>query len=233
METHIEVATEQSMAKAIAAIVLYGASNNVTFAMQHPIENGALGAGAPITMSGLLAALTALATEQDGFSKDDFLPDNILSVSHSGLVWWRKPGKRSVFFRTQNGESAFEAPHPGLVFAASGNNLHIAAVMGNDRPTSETPVYEAPYMNVWKGGRLCVGNVPLPGSTLVQKIGAWEDAFFGSYFSHPNGTGLVKHPGDMQGLWTELAEKLPATFPEEVLVPMGVNAAQFCMRIKA
>ncbi|MDN0082348.1 PRTRC system protein B [Crenobacter sp. SG2305] len=234
----VAVHTGSSAARACASIVLYGSDvKSLEFAMIHPIvgEHGKekLGSGQPLTMEGLSLALTGLAKAQAGHQQTDFLPGNVLSTSPVHIAWWRKPGFRTVFFRVGGEEYSFSAPHPGLIMVASGRDLRIGAVQGVERPNPETPVFEAPYFNVWKGGRMCVGNVSLPGATIAARIAAWEDAFFNSWFTHPNGTGSVKHPGDMSGLWQMLREQQGQVtdFPEQALVPMGISAQQFVSKL--
>ncbi|WP_054287214.1 PRTRC system protein B [Gulbenkiania mobilis] len=214
---------------AFAAIVLYGKKDQVRYAVQHPVlENNQLGAGSPITHAGLQQSLLSLAQSQGGLTGQDFLPDNVLRYTPALLAWWRKPGKRTVYFR-RDGEYSFTCQHPGLIFVATAAGLSICAVKGRNRPQYGEQVFHAPYMNVWEGGKLCSGNVQMPDSTLSNRIAAWEDAFFNSYFTHPNGTGLVKFKGDMIGLWEHMRQQ-PEKFPTSALVPLKMTAGQFCER---
>lgn len=212
---------------AFAAIILYGKAQDVQFAMLHGIENNALTQGRPLDQIALQASVASLMESQAGFRQDGFLPDNILMNAPGKLAWWRKPSRRTVFFKLDGEEFSFDCMHPGLIFMATEGSLHVTAVKGNHRPTAESEVFHAPYMNVWDNGKMCTGNVSLPGSTLHERIDAWEAAFFGSYFTHPNGVGLVRFKGDMIGLWQHMRHN-PDVFPEEALVAREQTAQAFC-----
>jgi PRTRC genetic system protein B len=93
------------------------------------------------------------------------------------------------------------------------------AVKGSRRPTPQTPLFQAPYFNVDAQGRICQGNVPVPEGTAVEKIEAWNDAFFRSFFTHPNVAGkLVRYRGGSYAFWRDLLDQRFARFPGRVLV---------------
>ena len=96
-------------------------------------------------------------------------------------------------------------PLPGLVFGASSRAWRVWAVKGSRRPTLGTPLFQAPFFNVNAHGHICQGNVPVPEGTTVEKIGAWNDAFFHSYFTHPNVVGkLLNYRGAFEFVSTWL-----------------------------
>lgn len=224
-----DVNFRQHQASAFGAIILYGSHNAVQFGMYHDIQDNALLAGRPLDQVAVAKSLQSLMAAQQGFSTADFLPDNILVNTAGKLAWWSKPQRRSVFFRLDDGEFSFECAHPGLVFTVTADRLYVAAVKGSERPSADSEVFYAPYMNVWESGQMCAGNVRLPGSTIAEHIKAWESAFFDSFFTHPNGIGMVSFKGDMVGLWQYLRQN-PDTFPEEALVTRGMTAAEFCKK---
>lgn len=155
-----------------------------------------------------------------------FLPENILSVGIDSLVWWVPPARKRVFFNNEKlgGECSAETPHPGLIFSVSGKNeWAVFAVKGKDRPTPGTPLFLAPYFNVWADGKICTGNVTIPPGSTANTISAWEKAFFESYFTHPNVHApqkLVNHKEGAYGFWKKMLGERYKRFPERVLVDM-------------
>lgn len=156
---------------------------------------------------------------------------NVLCDSNDRLIWWRPPTKQSMFFNVDNaacapftGDGVFATP--GLIFMVKDNNLYIYAVKGSDRPTPETKLYQAPFLNVWGSGRVCVGNATRPNQEQARDLLAWERMFFGSRFTHPNFTEkdrLTKGicPGRF---WRQQIKKPRAKFPEMVLVDINWSA---------
>ena len=91
---------------------------------------------------------------------------------------------------------------------------------GSERPTEETSLFRAPYFNVYADGGICTGNVQLAGGTTAERLRAWNDAFFGSFFTHPNVQGkIVTYKGGIFKFWTDMLDGRPPEFPEHVLVP--------------
>ena len=62
----------------------------------------------------------------------------------------------------------------------------VFAFKGRQRPDADTPLSVAPFFNVWQNGTICVGSARLPKGDQVHNHLAWEEAFFRSYFTHPN-----------------------------------------------
>jgi len=153
-----------------------------------------------------------------------FLPANILMVGIDSLIWWVPPARRRVFFQSDQlgGERSAETPHPGLVFRVDGENeWSVFAVKGQDRPTPDTPLFLAPYFNVHTSGKICTGNVTIPSGSTTETISAWEEAFWTSYFTHPNvhaPNKLVEYRGGAYGFWRSMLKGKFKRFPERVLV---------------
>jgi PRTRC genetic system protein B len=72
---------------------------------------------------------------------------------------------------------------------------------------------------VWDDGAICRGNVQVPEGTTTEKIAAWNTAFLGSYFTHPNGKGrLVRYRGGAYSFWRDMLNGKFQRFPERVLI---------------
>lgn len=168
-----------------------------------------------------VAEIATLLTRQ--IKTGGFLPANILSVGIDSLVWWIPPARRRVFVQSEElgGERSAEVPHPGLVFRVDGvGNWWVYAVKGKDRPTPDTPLYLAPFFNVYVNGEICTGNVSIPKGSTTDTISAWEKAFFDSYFTHPNAAKLVNYKGGAYCFWDAMLKGKFKRFPEKVLVKM-------------
>lgn len=167
-----------------------------------------------------LARSLAASVRQGGW-----LPENVLYLEGDRIVWWVAPHRQHIAFKTNEtliGERGAEVPHPGLVFAAARHTWAVWAVKGTKRPGPDTVLYRAPYMNTYVDGTICAGNVALPKATAAERIAAWNDAFFRSFFTHPNGA-MVKYPGGMLAFWRDLLDGKFARFPGEVLIPAGTT----------
>jgi PRTRC genetic system protein B len=208
------------------AILLYR-GGEATFATVHDVTTRG---GRPVILEG--QALTTAAAVQLALDlsknavRGGFVPENLLFLDGDVMAWWVPPARRHIAFRAKElgaDERGEVVPHPGLVFKVDGQrNWFVWAVRGAARPAQNTPLHQAPYFNVWSGGAICTGNVTLPGGTTAERIDAWNAAFFGSFFTHPNVQGkLVKYRGGAFKFWRDLLDGRHAQFPEHTLVPCG------------
>jgi len=164
------------------------------------------GPAEPVTDSFLRTLAGGLGTE----IPLDFLPDTVLYRTGELLAWWVPAQRRTMFFSEHLAQlqpaSGRLAPHPALVFVASRTHLWVRALKRNQRPTRDTRLHVAPYMNTYANGGVCLGTMPLPRSAGVTATGQWVDAFFNSSFTHLVGASrLSTHPQGVAGLWAELA----------------------------
>ena len=223
--------TENEVFSLSKTILVYASKQN-TYATVHDV--GLDADGRPFILPGKAATKEAIASIAKSLIKNvrlgGYLPDNVLSVGVDSLVWWIRPQTKRVFFKCSEfgGERTAETPHPGLVFHVSGNDWSVYAVKGKDRPTPETELFLAPYFNVWSGGKICTGNVTTPGKTTEESIKGWTEAFFNSYFTHPNvhtPSKLVNYKGGSYAFWQSMLDGKHKNFPEKVLVPMNRTLA--------
>lgn len=205
------------------AVLIYRGAQGTALATVHEI---AFVEGEPTIMAGkAMTARAAITLSRDlckGVRHGGFIPETVLYMDGDLLLWWVPPMRRYIVFQTvELGKEACGevVPHPGLVFAASSTVWAVWAVKGNQRPTPDTPLFQAPYFNVWQNGRICQGNVEVPQGTTAEKIDAWNTAFFGSYFTHPNvHKNLIKYRGGAFAFWRDMLDQKFAAFPERVLV---------------
>jgi len=216
-----------------SAILLYRERHGQTvFASVHDViisKEGAatIEAGTPVSKTGLVKMMQTLVPED--CAPAQLLGDHIIAKGSDHLAWYCKPQKRQVWFKNDElgQDVSATTDHPGLVFIIGKGHWYVFAVKGNERPTSGTPLFVSPYLNVWKGGHICTGNIETPKGAMKFSTEAWEEAFFRSYFTHPNQHekgALTKYRGGIFALWRALMKG--RVFPAESLVSSGETLGQ-------
>jgi len=225
-----EVRTKQSKSGLGSAVLIYKGDNHSGsgYVSIHGLNvvNGKpmIGPGRPATVDALRRVLTDLAP--DVIPPPQLVPPNVLSIGPGYLVWWTPPTRRTIWIRNEGvgGERNAEVPHPGLVFAVVRGGWYVFAVKGNQRPDADTRLFQAPYFNVYENGSICVGSTPTPVGGMAEQAKAWEDAFFGSWFSHTNvhpPKKLVNYRGGTMAYQKALLNGKFKDFPERALVSQG------------
>lgn len=188
-------------------------------------------AGTPVTTDAIESLSQSLGRNLDAC----LLPDRILAVSLTRMIWWCPGGRRRIWFNAADADKKSAAKklngklvaHPALVFVAQGRNLSVLALAADRRPELNTRLYVAPYWNLDPRGLMCAGNVKMPDAVSPSLITKFERAFFDSAYSHSHwGHRLTAHPGGHFGLWEELsAAKATQRFPVTYLVPTKTKLA--------
>lgn len=206
-----------------------------TFITKHAIQlstEGAptMGPGAVLDKSDLDTLIKGLR----GVVPVEFLPPNVLVRTQESIVWWTPAAIRPMFYlKDKSAEldqlSGKRFPQPPLLFRASARNLDVRALSRNERPQLDSPLFRAPYWNVYDTGNICLGSTKIPGDASVASMPQWEHSFFQSEFTHSNAsTKLTEHPGGFIGLWKSLAGK--KTFPVEHLADAKETLKKFINR---
>lgn len=245
----MRVTAESGHASAlIAAILVYGRSVShqgvprAEWLSIHDVEQcdgkqPVIAPGRAATREGLRQVLDGIAGKQRHVPA--LFQPNLLAQGDGYLVWWVPPMKRQVWFNAEApiGARTGEVPLPGLVFMVNldtNRGWHVYAVKGSDRPTANTPLFKAPFFNVWEGGAVCVGNVATPTKQAAMQPEAWGDAFFRSYFTHPNiHKDLVNYRPGIYQFWNRLLDGKWESFPDDRLVSANTTvAAEFAKLMK-
>ncbi len=151
------------------------------------------------------------------------LPERLLYFDSAVMLWWLPACQRPLHFNTKEVKQVSGKPvcHPPLLFKAEPGALFVFALEQNHRPTDATPLFVAPYFNLYRDGKMCRGNVALPEalSPDVEEFACWEKAFFETYFTHSNDGMRCAHPKGHNVMWQELASDPKALFRAEWLLP--------------
>lgn len=192
-------------------------------------ENGCPVNARPLSVKdaqGLAKALDTRKAAAKAFLKPKgLLPSSVLHINPSedgSVVWYTKPQTQKLYFSDSLGMASQKLPLPALVWAANKSRLFVYAVATKGKPRLSTPLFNAPFFNLYHNGNVCMGSVDVrisQSATLEEFITAWEGYFFGSYFSHLIG-GHNPIKGNLISLYQRLVEKGSA-FPIEELVPNG------------
>lgn len=181
----------------------------------------------PLTEKEAKTLVKALNTKTQKEKNKDFLkpkgilPTNILQINPSengSVLWFTKSRKQQLYF-TENLEIPNgRAEVPAMLWFANKRSLKIFALSSNQRPTEKTPLFYAPFFNVYENGNVCMGTVDVHiqnSTSLEEYIKNWENYFFNSYFSHlMNEHNPVK--GNCVNLWKSLIN-VDKPFPKEAL----------------
>jgi PRTRC genetic system protein B len=185
-----------------------------------------LGPAQPLTT----AFIEYLAESLSGGAVAEFLPENVLAKTDRMIAWWTPRCVRRMFFENSEGKAQIlngkNFPQPPLVWRVAHGDLKIRALCGNKRPNAHTSLAVAPFWNVSDDGCVCLGTMRSPESASVASIGAWEQGFYESAFTHANVGRLTRQQGGHDALWAKLAGKR-RPFPTDALIQLPQTLAQF------
>ncbi|MCA8229262.1 PRTRC system protein B [Burkholderia vietnamiensis] len=184
-------------------------------------------AGEPVTER-QLAAFAAAASKHAG--QQGFVHERVIFSGSGVVAWWMPAGVRHVWFKSDKplGTRAGPAHQPALLFIAQGDSRHVFALTESARPRRETPLFQAPYYNVYSSGSVCTGNVEIAKQPNAADVEQYEDEFFRSRFTHPNAPMLIQG-GSISTLWRQLLDG--AEFPTDRLVTLDLTVESAIQRL--
>ena len=236
----------------VQAVVFYEnpcKKDEMVFATRHGVgksnEGFSLSSGKPLTIQ----AVKALAKQAQKMikSRPEILPQEVLMADESLIVWWRPAGLTDMLFDVsmhgeQSGRERLQgvclSMHlPPLVFALrrglgsrAWQGIYVYALEKNERPGADTLLFRAPLLNVNDEGSVCWGDGTLPEGRSVCDLNHWENMFFGSKFTHYNGSSPIKSSQPYEWL-AEYSESRPESFPVEMLKPMNTSLSKEVMKL--
>ena len=150
------------------------------------------------------------------------LPKNVLHIDYTAdrVLWYTPPQRRKLYFKSDLGIPTGKAAIPALLWVANLQELKVFALdlQEDEVPNENTPLYNAPFFNVYPTGSVCMGNIAVEVrhcTHLEAFISTWEGYFFNSYFSHLIGQNPIN--GNCVSLWQSLINT-DNPFPIEVLL---------------
>lgn len=139
----------------------------------------------------LAQGLIRSAETNTGFlHANGLLPHNLLHIhvgSSGHAIWYTEAQEQNLFFVNDLGIPSGGAMLPPMIWKATQESLEVFAIKDVKKLTLETPLYYAPYFNVYKSGNVCMGTVDIEidnDSSLEEFISTWQTFFFESKFSH-------------------------------------------------
>ena len=175
----------------------------------------------PLTVQEANALAESLHTVNRVFLQPNaILPTSILHINpgNGTVIWYTTAQQRQLFFVEELEIPSGTAYVPPIIWKASKNDLSVFALSDNRRPTEKTPLYYAPFFNIYEDGKVCMGTVSIDiknSASVEEFVQAWEHYFFNSYFSHLlDGYNPIK--GNFVNLWKDLIGT-DKPFPKEVL----------------
>ena len=208
------------------ALVFYQCKTgfNETYVEYFDMENGIPINPHPLSVNEGKRLATALQVDDENLNllkSSGILNNNLLSfdAKSATIVWYTKAQFRDLHFSSHLGIKSGKAHTPPMVWVADRETLKVFALSTSRKPTINTPLYNAPYFNVYADGSVCMGTVDISTAetgSIDQLMKLWENYFFNSYFSH-----LMSDHNPVKGncvmLWENLIDN-GKLFPTEMLV---------------
>jgi PRTRC genetic system protein B len=207
-----------------ACLLVYELSAEAALVQRADISTDADGtpriaSASPLTREGLGALLRGV----HGLAPTRVvLPEGVVTWDGARLAWRTPARRRRIWFSGKQQPqlqhvSRKEVWHPPLLWVADAGRLHLWAWDGNWRG-AETPLFQAPYLNIYADGSVCGGAIQWPKTTEPDAIPAWETAWFDSEGTHCTAPELTRFPGGHDRLWEAMLAA--ECFPIWTLVPV-------------
>lgn len=159
------------------------------------------------------------------------LPDQVLWINPSpsapAVIWYSPAQKQNLLFVPELDIRCGTAYVPPLVWKATVSQLSVFALHTAKKPSLMTPLYHAPFFNIFPTGAVCMGSVRvrIDGQAGLETfMRQWEGYFFASYFSHL----IHQHQPvreDITTLWNTLIHT-QQPFPVSALKKMNLTLSQ-------
>lgn len=152
------------------------------------------------------------------------IPENLLNIkqgfSDTTIVWYLPPSEKMLHFDSALKIDSGVCKLPGLIFAQNGNAFYAVAYKGNMKPHINTPLFKAPFFNMYEDASVCMGNVKETKQkfVLLHEIERLENRFFNSKFSHFLDEAVVDKTVNLSLLFKKIIT-YKEKFPEDALVP--------------
>ncbi|MFD2145747.1 hypothetical protein [Mucilaginibacter antarcticus] len=111
------------------------------------------------------------------------LPQNVLYVNQQAngyAVWYTPPQEVNLFFVDGLHIPSGKFHVPAMLWKANAERLAVYALKGKAKPTENTKLCHAPYLNIYAGGQVCMGTVQIniaKSTCLEEFMQTWERYF--------------------------------------------------------
>lgn len=213
------------------AIVNYCSANGgVCFEYYDINRNGRLTNARPLSSNeaqALAKTMHAFTGADTGFlAPQSILNGDVLylSTGETGrAIWYTPAGHRQLLFSESLNIPCGQFQLPALIWCATATELRLFAIRDFHTPKQETPLYHAPFFNLYRNGKVCMGTVNKrfpPDCSLEEFRHRWQEYFFNSYFTHLIDQHIpIK---DIVSLWQNLG-RTGAPFPTSKLKPASLT----------
>lgn len=244
------------------ALLFYG-NEQSTFVMEHSVYDAGgrtrVGAGRALDPDEFRRRLTDMGERMIPNAPPVVVDRSIVATDERLTSWVRPAGVTTMFLRhrDERGLETLTVPWPRLLFTVTRQRALLVAALPDEGPvTGDTPLYHAPFGNVYDTTAMCRGSVVYPDGVVTHDLAAWEAAFTDSTFVHTN-HGLTMNPEALNArglrvpdddendppvrmrapvdgaehfaLWRSLEGE--ASFPEDVLNPLDVTVQAYLAQI--
>lgn len=155
-----------------------------------------------------------------GAATRSLLPASVVMWDGLRLAWWTPSRRRRIWFSLDRPAlrdvSRQEVTHPALFWVAEAGRLHLWALASDARPEAGTPLYQAPYLNIYPDGWVCPDTLNWP-ALRPDAIDDWERHFHDSAGTKVWAERLTLFPGGHDALWRAMGTA--GRFPADSLVP--------------
>lgn len=202
--------SDQSRIVPKLAIIFSGKGTELSSVTSHVIENGMMQTGEYIEIDQLQTILRDVMenrgptlNQKAGIS---ILPANVLVANHSHLVWY-KPSHVGVcwFAGSGNQRLPIKIRWPATLFAirrtGANKKFYCVALDNDQRPDSNTRVYNFPFPNAYNGGAFCLGSANLPTNCSEHNLSQIESCVYDSLKTHSNNKQALRTGDDPTAYW--------------------------------
>lgn len=222
------------------AVCIHSNGHDVIATGHDVLRNGSLGAGKIISLDDLNRVVASHTGQQQ--TSIQWTNPSVLLDTDALLVWSIAPQKRTLWFRIDETQSV-DVIIPRTIFVVSRKTRSMAVFAApSKKPTPDTNLYHAPYMNVGNQGALCQGTAQIPADVSVttdELLKGCEDALFDSLFTHKNHDGTwrtqkgkgISNPQHI-ARWKKVAKENRAPRMSE-LNSTGITLREYIDRITA
>lgn len=136
------------------------------------------------------------------------IPEHLLygnsTEGETTVVWYRPAQSKAINFSKGLTLKPAVVNIPATLYCIRKGGLYVFALKDNKRPDSKTPLYHAPFFNIYNDGAVCLGsaNIGKAGETFIDELERYEIGF---YMAEQNGgttEGRTKTP--LVKLWKGL-----------------------------